>query len=314
MRRGGVTWPMLKKTISAILACLLAASLAACRPSVPVRSEQEDASAPQETESAAVPVQTEAASAGDEADDFIFNRGKASYLGSFESAIYGRLSVYYQDRRLILFNAYGNRLFLLSSHGYTPELLGDGEPVLVSEDMDFDGSADFGLLYSDTGLNSYYQCWLWNLEARSFEYCAPLGGIPSPTFDPGHETVYSYNRISEQNAIVTEYKWQSGGLLPVAHHSSDNGSETLVYAPEDVDTPISIFDGLPLSGITLRGNVDSQSRWLLKIEDETVVKLYANEFNPVNAMYKFTFQGLRPGTTTVALKYAISWEDRKSVV
>ena len=62
------------------------------------------------------------------------------------------------------------------------------------------------------------------------------------------------------------------------------------------------------AGVTLRGNVDSQSRWLLKIEDETMVRLYANEYNPVNAMYKFTFQGLRPGTTTVALKYAVSWD------
>lgn len=305
---------MLKKKIAAVLVCALVVLLAACRMLKPVASmpDPEDETSAEET-SAADGAQPEDRSDGEpepesEADDFIFKKDRAAYLGAFESAIYGRLYVYYQDRRLIIFNAYGNRQFLISSHGYTPELLGDEEPELISDDMDFDGSADFGLLYSDTGLNCYYDCWLWNMEERTFEFSAPLAGIPSPTFDPVNETVYSYNRITEQNAIVTEYKWQSAGLLPVAHHASDNGSETMIAAPEDVDTPISIFDGIALSGVTLKGNVGSQSRWLVKIEDETIVKLYANEFNAVNAMCKFTFQGLRPGTTTVALKYAVSWE------
>lgn len=297
----------MRKTAAAAFALLLLVlSCGACRSAKknppPTEPAQEEESASSEFVPAVRP-----ATDPPEDEAFDFDQEAADYIGYFESPIYGRLLVYYQEEKLVILNAYGTRLFLLSAQSFDPKNSED-PPELIAEDMNFDGAVDFGVLYQDDGMNRYYDCWLWNHEERTFQFSVPLSGIPSPTFDAVNQTVYSYYRLTAQNAIVAEYKWQSAGLVPVAHHASNGGSENILNAPEDVDTPISIFDGIQFAGVTLRGNVDSQSRWLLKIEDETMVRLYANEYNPVNAMYKFTFQGLRPGTTTVALKYAVSWD------
>ena len=299
---------MIKNVLPLLAGALLLLFLAACGKQTPasVTGQTETAAAQTGAEFPLPPGEPTDAE-GNTTEDGEFNIANAEYLGAIESNIYGSLYIWYADRKLAIYDAYSNRQFLFSSHGYTPEVSGK-EVEMIIEDMDFDGETDFGLLYADNDLNRYYDCWLWVKDDRDFVFSEPLSGIPSPSFDKERQTVYSYNRLSAQNAIVTEYQWQSGGLLPVAHRSLDNGGDDIITAPEDVDTPITIFDGLPLSGVTLMGNVNSQSRWLCKIEDETVVALYSNEHNPVNAMFRFTFQGLRPGATTVVLKYATDWD------
>ena len=304
----GTHGSQMKKTLACLLCVtVLTALILGCGKKQPTAALPDAQTADKTTDPLAELTQAaETATAEDLTQQEDFDAENADWLGSFEHSIYGSLSVWYRDRQIAVYDAYGNIKFLFSSHGYTPETSGK-EIEMLCEDMNFDGETDFGLLYADNDLNKYYDCWIWNAEKRAYLFSEPLSGIPSPSFDGEKQTVYSYNRISEQNAIVTEYKWQSAGLLPIAHRSLDNGETSIITAPEDVDTPISIFDGLPLSGVTLMGNVDSQSGWLCKIEDETIVTLYSNEHNPVNAMYRFTFQGLRPGATTVVLKYATDW-------
>ena len=36
--------------------------------------------------------------------------------------------------------------------------------------------------------------------------------------------------------------------------------------------------------------------------------IFSSEYNDFNAMHRFIFVGVRPGTTTVVLRYAKSWD------
>ena len=249
-----------------------------------------------------------------ETEPFEYDDDLAVYLGVLNSPIYGKLRLYCQDDVLVIFDAYDEQLFLTSSHGYVPAPFEeedrdpDAPELLICEDINFDGDLDFRLFSTTGGLNDYYDCWLWNAELRNFEYFRPLSSIPNVQLDPAQQKVISYNRLNRQNAIVTEYMWQGSELLPVGHREVNNGSETYLGGPEDVDTPLAILDGYVVSQVALAGNADSDSKWFCRIENENIVRLYDESYNNVNREYCFAFIGVQPGTTTVLLKYATSWD------
>ncbi|MBQ7688707.1 MAG: protease inhibitor I42 family protein [Clostridia bacterium] len=305
---------MIKKKMPLLFAAAWALSLCACGHT----TIEEPATAAPITLPAVQKAETTEPTTEDETQpeettgEFEFDEEEAERVGVINSPIYGKLYLYYQDGMLVIFDSYDTELFTVRAHGFSPEkaeeLTNRQDEILLCGDMNFDGDLDFRLLRDKTSLNSYYDCWLWDMENKRFTYFSPLANIPNPDFVTQEKKVVSYNRLNYQNAIVTEYVWQADELLPVSHREIDNGNEIFVGGPEDVDTPVAIFDGLPLSGISLQGNADSDSSWLVKIEDETIVSLFSSEYNDVNHTYRFIFSGLRPGTTTVVLKYATDWD------
>lgn len=243
-------------------------------------------------------------------DDFEFTPEEAVLLGDMDSDIYGKLFIYYQDSHIAILNEYDAVLFSFDAQNFAPAeetVTADGEvETIQSDDMDFDGYNDLRILYRQTALNSFFLCWMWDMETKSYVYYEPLADIPSPTFDKTSGSVFSLNRSSSKSAILTTYTWQDGELYPINHKTVASDGE-LVVGPEDVDTGIAITDGLPLSVVSLYGNKDSVSRWICKIEDERYVKLYEDEYNADDCTYRFVFRGLAQGTTTVVMRYATGW-------
>lgn len=239
-------------------------------------------------------------------DLFTFSEEDAILLGEMDSDIYGKLIVYYQDDHIAVRNSYDSTLFSFSSQSYSPPEVDEDEELLESDDMNFDGYPDMRLLYRKTSLNTYYLCWMWDMQRKNYVYYEPLANIPSPTFDKESGKVLSLNRATSMSGTLTTYTWQDGDIFPVSNKMVSTEGE-LVTGPEDADTSISIIDGLPHSFIVLNGNPDSSSRWICKIEDERVVKLYSDSYDNTTCAHKFVFKGIAQGTTTVVLRYATSW-------
>lgn len=287
-----------------------------------------------------------------------FSPRKAVRLGDIDSDIYGNLTFYYQDARLVIQDEYDSTLFTLYAQGYAPDGMayelprnGDGteedpteeepteeepteeEPTeeettvpsededfisedgeklieieLIGEDLNFDGYTDFRLLYSRGNMNDYYFCWLWDMAKRTFIYYLPLSSVPSPEFNSDKRRVISSDRMNPTTVISTEYIWQNGEIVPVAHGETTFSEDaTGKDGIEDVSTSVSIFDNRVLSYIDLNINEDTSSRWICKIENERVVKLYSDTIDPDRGTHRFTFRGVGVGTTTVVLRYTTAW-------
>ena len=96
---------------------------------------------------------------------FAFNKAEATYLGKTDSEIYGTLSLYLQEDKIVIFDEYKDIKFLLEANGYTTQKT-ESKVEVESTDLNFDGYADFMLLYSETEFNTYYFCWIWDMAER----------------------------------------------------------------------------------------------------------------------------------------------------
>ena len=180
--------------------------------------------------------------------------------------------------------------------------------MLTGEDINFDGYSDFYLLYSHGNLNTYYFCWLWDMDARRFVYYLPLSSIPSPVFDRTRLRVVSSDRRDARTLITTEYVWSGPDLIPVAH-----GETTLPETPtaagglEEADLSYSITNGRTNPTIQFRLNANSLSRWHCRIENQNVLRLVSDTPDVRTLTHRFGFRGMMPGTTTVVFRFATDW-------
>ena len=285
-----------------------------------------------------------------------FNEDAATYLGAFTSEIYGRMTMYYQQDRLVLFDPMGDRMFTLYAEGYKPngadereaflyeetssdeyegpvlpdeeteKETGDDEPIstpdfvekeggritgeieLLAGDINFDGYTDFMLRYSRSAYNTYYFCWLWDMNAHTFVYFLPLSSIPSPAFDVQRKRVLSSDRQGPTRLLTTEYEWQNGELVAVGHGEYRLPEQTTVAGgAEDVNASVRVSDGKLLSFVELTANKDSGARWICQIENGAVVRVYSDTTDKYAGVQRITFRGVGVGTTTVVLRYAASW-------
>ena len=299
--------------LSALLTLALLIGLAACG-----HTTQNDPTAvtqPTTTDSTAVysDNETEPSTIHPNADPFLppleFDEEEADYLGEIETGIYGDVSVYYQDQRLLLFDSYDTKLFELYANGYEPNY--NNSPIeLVGDDINFDGYTDFYLLYSEANLNSYYFFWIWNMQERTFKYYLPLSSVPSPEIDAERRRIISSNMTDLDTLITTEYVWQDGNIMPVGHGETTidhSGESSLPEGPEEADLSMSILDGHILSSVTMHLNEKTRSDWLCRIENESILRLYTNTVDRKDNTHRFIFRGIVPGTTTVVMRYAESW-------
>lgn len=239
-------------------------------------------------------------------DKFDYDSETAQYIGKFNSEIYGTLKVYYQENHLAIFDEYSSMIFTLNAEGFAPAESTDSEDTVICEDLDFDGYSDLRILYRKTTLNSYYLCWIWNMSLKTYVYYEPLTNIPSPVFDILAKNVISTNRTTANSATVTTYSWQDGELYPISHKTTSVEGE-VITGPEVADSTIAISDGILYSSVSLTGNSNSTSKWICKIEDENIVRLYSDTSDAITNNYQFTFRGVRQGTTTVVFRYATDW-------
>lgn len=286
-----------------------------------------------------------------------FNENAATYLGAFNSEIYGRLMLYYQQDRLAIIDPLGDLLFTMYAEGYKPagadereaflyedETDENGDPIdpeeddddwyddedededeespdfveeedptgaveLLAGDINFDGYTDFMLLYTRSGFNSYYFCWLWDMAAHRFRYYLPLSSIPSPTFDAQRQRVISSDRRGATQLLTTDYIWQNGDLVPVGHGEFTIPEQTTHPGDaEDADTSVRISDNKTLSFIEFNANPNSASRWICRIENPGVLRLQSEQLDAAAGNHRFNFRGVGVGVTTVAFRFATSWD------
>ncbi len=236
---------------------------------------------------------------------FAFNKADAVSLGKIDSEIYGTLTLYLQDDKIVILDEYKDIKFLLDANGYTTKNV-ESKVEVESTDLNFDGYSDFMLLYSETEFNTYYFCWIWNMAEREFRYYTPLSSIPSPQVIEDEDSILSLNRTSATQMTVTTYKWIEGNLVAQNHQTVTDEQQTVLS--ESVDSEITFTQGGYTSEISLLGNVGSSSQWHCRIENEEIISLVASGFTEENAQYTFSITGMTPGTTTMIFRYALSWE------
>jgi hypothetical protein len=100
--------------------------------------------------------------------------------------------------------------------------------LLVVEDMNFDGHADFRVLnLLDARLQSTFDSWVYDAKRGRFEKDARFDGLTSPTFDAKSRTITSSLRVGPVNHTRQEFRLLKDGKLDLvfeeekAYHFQD---------------------------------------------------------------------------------------------
>lgn len=248
---------------------------------------------------------TEAESATQAEKKFVFNESKAKVIGTMSSEIYGKLKLYFQDDKIAIKDEFGDLKFVLDAEGYSPAS-DDTATQLIAEDMNFDGYTDFRLPSSLGNVNSFYYCWLWNMNTKTFEYYYPLSAICSPEFKQDTKQIVSTNRSSAARYDVTTYTWVDG-QLSVQNHELVTADENLTSVGAEIaeNNTVDISNGMLLGFVTLYGNPSSQCRWIPIVEDESIVDVLSQTYDDATAKTMICFQAHGVGTTTVVVRFAL---------
>lgn len=298
-----------KKIIAGIAALSLLLGLSACKSGGDTETTGESTTAESTTSDETTteePTTAEETTAPEK--KFVFDEKKAAYIGEFSSEIYGKLFLYFQDDRIAIKDEFKEIKFVLDAEGYSPAASSEGGIQLIAEDMNFDGYTDFRLPSSVGNVNSFYYCWLWDMNARTFKYYYPLSAISSPVFNKDTKEVVSTNRSSATHYDVSTYTWIDGQLTIQKHESVTETEDATVGSEVAENNTVEITEGLT-AFITLYGNPGSQCRWFPIVEDEDIVEVYSQTYEDSTAQTKICFQAHGIGTTTVVIRFAL---DRNS--
>ncbi len=255
-----------------------------------------------ETTAAAETTEKESTTKAEE--KFVFNEKSAKLIGEMYSEIYGKLKLYFQDKKIALKDEFGDLKFVLDAEGYSPAS-DDTATQLIAEDMNFDGYTDFRLPSSLGSVNSFYYCWLWDMSEKTFKYYYPLSAICSPEFKKDTKEIVSTNRSSASRYDVTTYTWVDG-QLSVQKHELVTADENITSTGAEIaeNDTVEISNGMFIGFITLYGNSGSQCRWIPIVEDENIVDVLSQTYDDTTAKTMICFQAHGVGTTTVVVRYA----------
>ncbi len=232
--------------------------------------------------------------------EITFSADKALRVGSFNSEIYGQLTVYHQDGYFLIFDEYQDRRFTVFAEGYSPAKT-DGKAQAIFTDMNFDGYTDFSVCYYKDALNSYYFSFLWDNTARTFKYQLYLSNLANPDFDPVTKTIVAYERLTTTTAIEKTYGYASGVLTLIS--SKNVTEEPVTDGAETVDANLQVTGSGRTATLILSANENSHSKWVCSIENENVVVLGSEYYNEEATAYEFMLAGVSPGATTVIFRY-----------
>lgn len=229
-----------------------------------------------------------------------FSADKALRVGDFQSEIYGKLIVYYQDDYFLIFDEYGERKFTVFAEGYSPSKT-DGKPQALFDDMNFDGYTDFGVCYYKDALNSYYFCFMWDNGGRTFRYQLSLSNLANPDFDPIANEITAYERLTTTTATEKKYVYTNGVLTHVSSESVIE--EPVTDGAETVDANLQVTGSGTSATIILGANENSHSKWVCTVENENAVMLASEFYNEEAVAYEFRLAAVSPGATTVIFRY-----------
>ena len=294
------------KKISAFLAVLIIIlSLSACKSKEPAhKTGWNNPEEPSENESTTLeeestrPEYTTAASAGEVKINF--SADKALKVGSFNSEIYGKLTVYFQDEYFLIFDEYQDRKFTVFAEGYSPSKT-DGKAQAIFDDMNFDGYTDFGVCYYKDALNSYYFCFIWNNTERTFRYQLSLSNLANPDFDPVSGKIVAYERLTTTTATEKTYVYHQGVLNQIS--ATNVTEEPVTDGAETVDARLQVTASGKNSTVILSANEVSHSKWVCIVENSSIVKMTSEVYNEETSTYEFMLSAVSQGTTTVIFRY-----------
>lgn len=295
---------MLKKLTALLAVIIILTSLAACGEKEPSHKtgwnnpEEPDTQKTTSEEETTLPEKiTEAAA---EEVTVKFSSDKALRVGDFQSEVYGKLVIYFQDNYFLIFDEYQERKFTIFAEGYSPSKT-DGKPVALFDDMNFDGYTDFGVCYYKDALNSYYFCFMWDNAGRTFRYQLSLSNLANPDFDPVTNEITAYERFTTTTATEKKYTYTNGVLT---HLSSKNVvEEPQTDGAETVDANLQITGSGSSATIILNANENAHSKWVCMIENESVAMLSSEAYNEEASAYEFRLSAVSPGATTAIFRY-----------
>ncbi len=255
----------------------------------------EETSAPEETT-----LPEKVTEAGAQEVTIKFSSDKALRIGDFQSEVYGKLVIYFQDNYFLIFDDYQERKFTIFAEGYSPSKT-DGKPQAIFDDMNFDGYTDFGVCYYKDSLNSYYFCFMWDNANRTFRYQLSLSSLANPDFDPVANEITAYERFTTTTASEKKYVYTSGVLTHVS--SKDVVEEPVTDGAETVDANLQITGSGSSATLVLNANENAHSKWVCAIENENIVILSSEFYNEEATAYEFRLTAVSPGATTVIFRY-----------
>ncbi len=229
-----------------------------------------------------------------------FSEEKALEVGSFESEIYGKLTVFYQDGYFLLIDEFKDRKFTVFAENYSASKT-DNKAVGIFEDMNFDGYTDFGVCYYKDAINSYYFCFLWNKSERTFDYFLPLSNLANPEFREDNKSVVAHERLTTTRTLNKTFVYSAGTLTQVS--AKEVTDEPDNKGAETVNTDLLVSSLGKNAVIKLKVNENTHSKWECFIENENVVILGSEYFDEASHTKEFVLSGVSPGATTVIFRY-----------
>lgn len=293
------------KKITAFLAVLIILlTLASCKEKEPAHktgwNNPEEPKSEATTASEETTASEKVTAAGTEEVTIKFSSDKALRVGDFQSEVYGKLSVYFQDDHFLLFDEYQERKFTIFAEGYSPSKT-DGKPEALFDDMNFDGYTDFGVCYYKDALNSYYFCFMWDNAHRTFNYMLALSNLANPDFDPITNQITAFERLTTTTATEKIYTYTNGVLTHIA--SRDVIEEPVTDGAETVDANLQVTGSGSNATLIFNANENAHSKWVCTIENENVAVLSSEVYNEEASSYEFRLTAVSPGATTVIFRY-----------
>ena len=117
-------------------------------------------------------------------------------------------------------------VYLTDAKGHTQQLYSQAQPLdtatwnkgsigkISEDDWNFDGIPDLQVCMGPmNGFGNFtYDVWIWDDEARQFDYLKTDGAIYDPVIDSDKKTIVSVWRLDDDVEIV-RYKWKDGKLV-----------------------------------------------------------------------------------------------------
>lgn len=295
---------MLKKLTALLAAIIIFMTLSSCKGNEPSHKtgwnnpeEPDTGETTTAEETTLTDVTTEAAA---QEVTIRFSSERAVRVGDFQSEIYGKLVIYFQDDYFLIFDEYQERKFTISAEGYSPSKT-DGKPQAIFDDMNFDGYTDFGVCYYKDALNSYYFCFMWDNADRSFRYQLSLSNLANPDFDPVSNEITAYERLTVTTATEKKYVYTNGVLTHVS--SRDVVEEPVTDGAETVDANLQVTGSGTGATLILNANENAHSKWVCTVENENVAVLSYEYYNEEATAFEFRLTAVSPGATTVIFRY-----------
>lgn len=229
-----------------------------------------------------------------------FSEKTALNAGSFNSEIYGKLTLYYQDGYFLLYDEFKDRKFTVFAENYSA-LKTEGKAQAIFDDMNFDGYTDFGVCYYKDAINSYYFCFLWNTAEKTFTYYLPLSNLANPEFNDVNKSVVANERLTTTRTLRKTFVYSAGELTHVS--AKDVTEEPENIGAEPVDGALQVSSYGKNAKIELKANKTTHSKWECFIENEDIVILSSENFRISNNTAEFILAGISPGITTVIFRY-----------